>query len=123
MGSIPIDTTIYNQPKLIKNVVLATNNVNYEKKIRHALRSAKQQTLKIMSINRNRAKLNKAHNNKEYKLIEWFSDPYWDEGVKWYPKGNRHSHSGKKIWSGKHYSYQIRMYKTWKHNRKTQWKV
>ena len=75
-----------------------------------------------MSINRNRAQLKKAHNRKEYRIIEWFKEPYWDEGAKWYPKGNRYSHSKRKIWGGKHYSYEIRMYRTWKHNRKTQWK-
>ena len=94
--------------------------INYEKTIRHALRSAKQQTLKIMSINRNRAATKRAHNNKEHKIIELFGDRYFED---YYPRHsnvrNRHS---KKFWGGV-YHFQYRMYRTWKYNRKTQWKV
>ena len=63
-----------------------------------------------MSTNRNRAKLNKAHNGKEYrKLLMMEEYPiYWDEGITYY--GNK-------------MSYQVRMYKTWKHYRKTQYKA
>lgn len=63
-----------------------------------------------MSTNRNRAKLNKAHNGNEYrKLLMMEEYPiYWDEGITYY--GNK-------------MSYQVRMYKTWKHYRKTQYKV
>ena len=59
-------------------------------------------------------------NRREYRkafLKEEFP-PYWDEGVHLYPEyrpGYKNSH---KLL----FSYQIRMYKTWKHNRKTQWK-
>ena len=62
-----------------------------------------------MSKNLNRAKLNKAQNGRQYliMLINDFYPIYWDEGIKYY--GNK-------------MSYQIRMYKTWKHYRKTQWK-
>jgi len=43
---------------------------------------------------------------------------YWDEGITYYPKYRRgFKNSGKCIMS-----YQVRMYRTWKHNRKTQWK-
>ena len=62
-----------------------------------------------MSKNTNRAKYNKAHNGKEWKLLkldEWYP-PYWDEGI---------------VFIGKITHYQARMYKTWKHTRKTQWK-
>ena len=52
-----------------------------------------------MSTNRNRAKLNKAHNGNEYrKLLMMEEYPiYWDEGITYY--GNK-------------MSYQVRMYKT-----------
>ena len=63
-----------------------------------------------MSTNRNRAKLNKAHNGNEYRKLLMIEEypPYWDEGITYY--GNK-------------MSYQVRMYKTWKHYRKTQYKV
>jgi hypothetical protein len=56
---------------------------------------------------------------KEYKVItRGWDDPYWDEYINYYPKYRRgYKNSGKRIMS-----YQVRMYKTWKHNRKTQWK-
>ena len=62
-----------------------------------------------MSKNRNRAKLNKAITGREYKLL-WYDNLYpiyWDEG-RWYRKGLL--------------PYQYRMYRTWKYNRKKQWK-
>jgi hypothetical protein len=63
-----------------------------------------------MSTNINRAKLNKAQNGGQYriKLINDFYPIYWDEGTTYY--GNK-------------MSYQVRMYRTWKHYRKTQYKV
>ena len=63
-----------------------------------------------MSKNRNRAELNKSQNGREYRnrLINDFYPIYWDEGITFY--GNK-------------MSYQVRMYKTWKHYRKTQYKV
>ena len=62
-----------------------------------------------MSINHNRAKYNKAQTRRGYKnlLYDDLYPPYWDEGIRFY---------------GKIMSYQVRMYKTWKHNRITQWK-
>ncbi len=62
-----------------------------------------------MSKNLNRAKLNKAQNGRQYRimLINDLYPIYWDEGIKFY--GNK-------------MSYQVRMYKTWKHYRKTRWK-
>lgn len=57
--------------------------------------------------------------NKEYKIVtnDKF-DPYWDEGYDFYPRYRRgFKNSNKTIMS-----YQVRMYRTWKHKRKTQWK-
>lgn len=78
-----------------------------------------------MSINTNRARLNKAKTNKEYKAIRWLDNygPYWDEGVSFYPKYNPGtSKNRKKFWGKQKMGFQYRMYKTWKHNRKKQWK-
>ena len=57
---------------------------------------------------------------KEYKILflkEEFP-PYWDEGLNLYPKYRRGFKNPKKTIM----SYQKRMYRTWKHNRKRQWK-
>ncbi len=54
-------------------------------------------------------RLNKATCSKEYRVI-WLKEefpPYWDEGLN-FKKG--------------HSSIKYRSYKTWKYNRKTQWK-
>ena len=61
-----------------------------------------------MSINTNRAKLSKAHNSHEYKIIAYFDDPWGEEWVTWH-HGDLPNHK----W---------REYKTWKHHRKTQYK-
>jgi len=59
-------------------------------------------------------------NRREYHILflkEEFP-PYWDEGVNLYPRYRRgYKNPRKQI-----FSYQVRMYKTWKHNRTTQWK-
>jgi hypothetical protein len=63
----------------------------------------------IMSVNTNRMKLNKATCSKDYRVI-WLKEefpPYWDEGLN-FKKG--------------HSSIKYRSYKTWKYNRRTQWK-
>ena len=56
---------------------------------------------------------------KFYRFFD--NDPYWDEGVHFYPNHNRgfaaYGNRKKQI-----YPSQRRMYKTWKHNRKTQWR-
>jgi hypothetical protein len=56
---------------------------------------------------------------KVYNIVSrGLDDPYWDEGIMFYPRRNRgtnHCHP-------QLMSYQVRMYKTWKHNRKHQWK-
>ena len=63
-----------------------------------------------MSTNRNRAKLNKAEDNREYNrtLLKWLYPPYYEEGRTWH-HGDLSNHK----W---------REFKTWKHNRKTRWK-
>ena len=73
-----------------------------------------------MSVNYNRAAFNKAKTPSEYKKIkcEWDWPIYWDEGITFHPRKNRGTHNV----DPKLYSYQIRMYRTWKYNRKTQWK-
>lgn len=57
-------------------------------------------------------------NRKEYKIETNpdYKDPYWDEC--W---GVHHPRPFK--WKRKRlFYYQVREYRTWKHNRKTQWK-
>lgn len=74
-----------------------------------------------MSINRNRSKLNKSPNGRLYHVV-WINELYplyWDEGVNFYPKYRRgFKNSGKRL-----EKYQVRKYRTWKYNRKTQYKV
>lgn len=56
---------------------------------------------------------------KEYKVVtRGWDNPYVDECWNYQPRYRAgFKNSGKQI-----LSYQVRMYKTWKHNRKTQWK-
>ena len=63
-----------------------------------------------MSINRNRAKLNKAQNSQDETKIflRILYPPYWEDGWTW-----RHGNLPNHKW---------REFKTWKHNRKNQWK-
>ena len=62
-----------------------------------------------MSINRNRAKYNKAHDGKGYHRLHLreLYPPYDETGWNW--KTNISNHHR-------------RAFKTWKHNRKNQWK-
>jgi hypothetical protein len=73
-----------------------------------------------MSQNRNRAKFNKAQNSRVYRIL-WINEyypPYWDDGINLYPRYNKgFIKPNKQI-----YSSEVREYRTWKHNRKTQWK-
>lgn len=58
-------------------------------------------------------------NNHCYQIVTIFKDdPYWDEGLSFYPNYRKGFKCSKK----RILSYQRRMYQTWKHNRKTQWK-
>jgi hypothetical protein len=72
-----------------------------------------------MSKNRNRALLNKAEDGLTYRKM-WIKNeypPYYDDG--WYYWKSR----GTRKWKKKQiHPYQVRMYKTWKYNRLTQWK-
>lgn len=63
-----------------------------------------------MSINRNRAKLNKSNNGREYWIILNLIDypPFCEYDVTWH--------------HGDLPNYKWRSYKTWKHHRKNQWK-
>lgn len=74
-----------------------------------------------MSTNRNRAKLNKSVNNNSYRRI-WLSILYpafCDEGITFYPRWRKGFKNSNKCIE----MYKIRMYKNWKHNRKTQYKM
>jgi hypothetical protein len=65
-------------------------------------------------------KIDETTNRREYHILFLKEEypPYWDEGVHFYPRWRRgYKNTHKEIMS-----YQVRMYKTWKHNRKTQWK-
>lgn len=56
---------------------------------------------------------------KEYNIVtRGLDDPYWDEGINFYPIYRRGFKNPNKTIM----SYQVRMYKTWKYNRNTQWK-
>lgn len=56
---------------------------------------------------------------KEYNAItRGFDDPYFDECWGTHRTNSpKHKRPNKEL-----YYYQVRMYRTWKHNRKTQWK-
>ena len=55
----------------------------------------------------------------EYKVETMgLRERYGDEGVSFYPRRRK----GFKNPNKQLYPYQVRIYKTWKHNRKTQWK-
>lgn len=72
-----------------------------------------------MSKNRNRAKLKKAHDNREYSIIQRSENIYCficaRRAGNMYGLNCHPSYWIKKGWKG-------RRYMTWKHNRKTQWK-
>lgn len=55
---------------------------------------------------------------KEYKIVTTgMCIPYWDEGYNYYKLSEWKKNNKRRL-----LMYQVRMYKTWKHNRKTQWK-
>jgi len=59
--------------------------------------------------------------NRTYNILNNDNtDPYWDEGLHFYPEQSRITRKFKKK---QLLMYQIRMYKTWKHNRSNQYKV
>ena len=68
----------------------------------------------------NRGKLSKSLTNKEYKSILYnrIYPVYFDECWTTYPKYRKgFKNPGKYL-----YKFQVRQYRTWKHNRKTQYK-
>jgi len=74
-----------------------------------------------MSINKRRAKFDLAQNGKEYRriLMDELYPIYWDECIAFYPLiPNRWAKSSNK----RLMRWQQRMYQSWKHNRKTQYK-
>ena len=67
--------------------------------------------------NKNKERVKNETNRRVYKILTTINqDPYWEDYYLIRPKG-------KLVWKRKElFSYQKRMYKSWKHNRKTQWK-
>ena len=57
---------------------------------------------------------------KEYNVVtRGLDDPCWNEYLMYYPRWRLgYNNPNKRLMS-----YQVRMYRTWKHNRKTQWKI
>ena len=76
-----------------------------------------------MSINYNRTAINNCTTRREYKIKRWSwkDDPYWDECRKFHntktPRYNSNWKRRKELTP-----FEVRTFKTWKHNRKTQWK-
>lgn len=72
-----------------------------------------------MSKNFNRAKGKKAHTNRELvQTIIICQDRYFDECWGTYPRYNRGFVNPNRVL----YNYQVRLYRSWKYNRKTQYK-
>ena len=73
-----------------------------------------------MSKNRNRTTLNKANDSKEYSILylNELYPLYWEEGISMYPKYRK----GFKNPNKQLFRYQQRCYRTWKYNRKKQYK-
>ena len=70
-----------------------------------------------MSKNRNRIAFKKAVNNNEYHIL-WYKrkyPPFWDDCRSIY-----HRRRGKLTGL---FTHEYRQYRTWKHNRKTQYKM
>jgi hypothetical protein len=74
-----------------------------------------------MSVNFNRAKGKNILNSRVFKQIVVLGndDPYWDDGINFYPKYQKGFGNCKKK---RLQYYQVRRYRTWKYNRKTQYK-
>lgn len=72
-----------------------------------------------MSTNRNRFRGVTHSRTYRIMLLKELYPPYWDDGDAFYrPKGWRNKRRKKQIM---HFEY--RMYRTWKHNRKTKYKM
>lgn len=76
-----------------------------------------------MSVNFRRVTSKDCYTNREYKIKTWIIDPdpyIFDGHWNWYPRYRTGYDQG---WYKKQIlPYQVRMYRSWKHNRKTQWK-
>ncbi len=81
-----------------------------------------------------RARLKNETDSRTYRIVWKELEPYWDDGIYWHPKLKRTSslyrpygysyHRMYKRWNKKKImNYQRRMYRTWKHTRKTQYKI
>ena len=71
-------------------------------------------------FNKNSMFVRTTTNRKNYKVAtnSYYGDPFPDEYTMYYPQYRRgYKNPNKRIMS-----YQVRMYRTWKHNRKKQWK-
>ena len=67
----------------------------------------------------NKRKTDNVTDRRTYHIITTIDDdPYVDEAWNYYPKIRRGFKTSKK----RILQYKVRMYKTWKHNRKTQYK-
>lgn len=77
-----------------------------------------------MSVNNlERQKTRLITDNHIYRIITVVGlDPYPDDGVFYYENPSNNWEKGKNIKKRKIMHYQYRMYRTWKHNRKHQYK-
>jgi hypothetical protein len=81
-----------------------------------------------MSKNLNRKKLNEAEDDRSYRILlkNRLNPPYWDECWTRHSRRTFYSREGSKnlfSWKRKEiYEFEYREYRTWKYNRKTQWK-
>lgn len=61
--------------------------------------------------------------NRTYHIIAHIDpDPWWNECVKYHRTPNNDWRKGKNWKKRRLLNYQVRMYRTWKHNRRYQWK-
>ena len=71
-----------------------------------------------MSVKFKRACSKNTTNNRIYRILSIIDpDPYWDEGLSFHSPNCRRRKMNKLL------MYQVRMYRTWKHSRKTQYKM
>jgi len=80
-----------------------------------------------MSINRNRNELKHLIDRRAYNILTSIDqDPYTEEAWSTHHRRTLKSMKGSKnefSWKRKElYAFQYRMYRTWKYNRKNQWK-
>ena len=62
--------------------------------------------------------------SRTYRILTTIDqDIYFDECWSLHTSSGQHTKSTRKWKKKQLYAFQVRMYKTWKHNRKTKWKV